>query len=316
MTASKPLVSIITLAYNHSSYIRQCLDGFLMQKTDFPFEVIIHDDSSTDGTADIIKEYERMYPDIIRPVYQRENQYSRRVPIGRTYLYPKAQGEYIAECEGDDYWTDPDKLQKQVDYMRSHPECSMCFTGQGTYFQESGTYVPGTEEGFRVFSVKDFLIMNHVGTLTSLSKASLVKEFQFKIAPRMPYFPMGDYPMWLWLVNKGPVTRLEGETGVYRILGSSASHHKDSFNQLKFAMASFDIRIYFNKLMRTGHPLMTYMKWKDTRKFCWHWTKETKESFLKLYFRCIRHMLKNPPPVPDKETMAIADELLKPQKRN
>ena len=134
MTASKPLVSIITLAYNHS----------------------------------------------------------RRVPIGRTYLYPKAQGEYIAECEGDDYWTDPDKLQKQVDYMRSHPECSMCFTDQGTYFQESGTYVPGTEEGFRVFSVKDFLIMNHVGTLTSLSKASLVKEFQFKIAPRMPYFPMGD----------------------------------------------------------------------------------------------------------------------------
>ena len=314
MTTDKPLVSIITLAYNHSKYIRQCLDGFIMQKTDFPFEVIIHDDASTDGTADIIREYEKKYPGIIKPVYQTENQYSRKIAIGRTYLYPKAEGEYIAECEGDDYWNDPYKLQKQVDYMRSHQECSMCFTSQGTFFQDSRTYVPGTEEGFRIFTFRDFLKRNYVGTLTSLSKASLVKEFQFEIAPRLPYFPMGDYPMWFYLVRKGPVVRLEGETGVYRILSSSASHYRDSFEQLKFAMASFDIRIYFNKLLGVNRPFMTYMKWKDTRKFCWHWTKETKESFLKLYFRCIKYMLKNPPPIPDKETTAIAERLIKSHK--
>ena len=85
-----PSVSIVTLAYNHGKYIRQCLEGFVMQVTDFPFEVIIHDDASTDDTAEIIREYEQKYPDIIKPIYQTENQYSKGVAIGATFLYPNA----------------------------------------------------------------------------------------------------------------------------------------------------------------------------------------------------------------------------------
>jgi glycosyltransferase involved in cell wall biosynthesis len=81
-----PLVSIVTLAFNHGKYLRQCLDGFVMQVTDFPFEVIIHDDASTDDTAQIIREYEQRFPHIFKPVYQSENQYSKGVPIGATYL--------------------------------------------------------------------------------------------------------------------------------------------------------------------------------------------------------------------------------------
>lgn len=123
---NKIMVSIISLAYNHASYIRECLDGFMMQKTNFAFEVLIHDDASTDGTADIIREYEAKYPDIIKPIYQTENQYSKGIPIGCTYLYPRAKGKYIALCEGDDYWTDPFKLQKQVDFLESHPDYVMC----------------------------------------------------------------------------------------------------------------------------------------------------------------------------------------------
>lgn len=119
-------VSIICNAYNHSKYIREALDGFMMQKTSFRFEVLVHDDASTDGTADIIREYEAKYPEVIKPIYQTENQYSKGVKISAQYQYPRVSGEYVAFCEGDDYWTDPMKLQKQVDLLDMHPDVDIC----------------------------------------------------------------------------------------------------------------------------------------------------------------------------------------------
>ncbi len=97
-----------------------------MQKTDFAFEVLVHDDASTDKTADIIREYEQKYPHIIKPIYQTENQYSQGIKIGFSHLYPRAKGKYFAMCEGDDYWTDPFKLQKQYDALEQHPEVDIC----------------------------------------------------------------------------------------------------------------------------------------------------------------------------------------------
>lgn len=119
-------VSVICITYNHEDYIRDALEGFVTQKTNFRFEVLIHDDASTDGTADIIREYEAKYPELICAVYQTENQHSKGVPISRTFLEPLAKGAYIAWCEGDDFWCDPCKLQKQFDYMEAHPECNIC----------------------------------------------------------------------------------------------------------------------------------------------------------------------------------------------
>ena len=116
-----PLVSIVCITYNHEQYIKQCLDGFFMQKTNFEYEVLIHDDASTDKTADIIRSYEKKYPSIIKPIYQLENQYSKGVKLGNL-LYSLASGKYIAVCEGDDYWTDPLKLQKQVEFLEENPE--------------------------------------------------------------------------------------------------------------------------------------------------------------------------------------------------
>lgn len=124
---TKPVISICCLAYNHELYIRQALDGILMQKTEFPFEIIIHDDASTDHTAGIIREYEERYPDIVKPIYQEKNQYSQRIKISKTWIFPRVQGKYIALLECDDFWTDPYKLQKQVSYMEIHPECSGTF---------------------------------------------------------------------------------------------------------------------------------------------------------------------------------------------
>lgn len=119
-------VSILCPAYNHSRYIRDALDSFLSQKTNFDFEIVINDDCSTDSTKSIIEEFVNKYPDIIVPIYQKENQYSKGVGIIKDILIPKARGKYIAICEGDDYWTDDNKLQLQYNYLESHKECSLC----------------------------------------------------------------------------------------------------------------------------------------------------------------------------------------------
>ena len=114
VNGSRPLmVTIQCLTYNHEPYIRQCLEGFVMQKTNFRFEAIVHDDASTDGTATIIREYAEKYPDIIKPIYETENQYSKRDDSLTRIMNTHTHGKYVAMCEGDDYWTDPLKLQKR-----------------------------------------------------------------------------------------------------------------------------------------------------------------------------------------------------------
>jgi glycosyltransferase involved in cell wall biosynthesis len=123
---NKVQVSIVCNTYNQVNYVEDALKGFVFQKTNFPYEILIHDDASTDGTQDIIKKYEKKYPELIKPIYESENQYSKGVKISPQFQYPRAQGKYIAFCEGDDFWIDPLKLQKQYDAMETHPELDMC----------------------------------------------------------------------------------------------------------------------------------------------------------------------------------------------
>ena len=115
MTPTTPLVAIRCITYNQAAYIRQCLDGFVMQRTDFAFVAIVHDDCSTDGTDDIVREYAQRYPHIIKPIFETENQYSKgdgSLSRIMTQACNNTGAKYIAMCEGDDYWTDPLKLQK------------------------------------------------------------------------------------------------------------------------------------------------------------------------------------------------------------
>lgn len=120
-------VSILCTVYNHEAYLRQCLDGFVMQQTRFRYEAIVHDDVSTDGSVAIIREYAEKYPDIIVPIYDTENQYSKHDGSLWRIMMRKAKGRYIAFCEGDDYWTDCCKLQCQFELMEKHPEYTICF---------------------------------------------------------------------------------------------------------------------------------------------------------------------------------------------
>lgn len=119
-------VSVICLAYNHEKYIRRSLNSMLQQETNFKFELIIHDDCSTDTTRQIIQEYHDKYPEQIKVILQDENQYQKGVAIVEKFMLPVASGKYIAFCECDDYWTDAKKLQLQYDYMESHSNCSLC----------------------------------------------------------------------------------------------------------------------------------------------------------------------------------------------
>jgi len=120
-----PTVSVLCHCHNHEAYIRQTLERILEQKTDFPIEIIVHDDASTDRSQEIIRELSDEHGELIRPIFQTQNQYSqgRRPPH---FTFREARGDFIALCEGDDYWIDPKKLQKQVDALRRHPEIDLC----------------------------------------------------------------------------------------------------------------------------------------------------------------------------------------------
>lgn len=125
---NKVVVSVCCLTYNHSKFIKECLDGILMQQCSFEFEILIHDDASTDGTRDIIEGYQKKYPDIIKPYFQKENQWSKGVRgMNFHFNFSRAKGQFIAVCEGDDYWTDPLKLHTQVMFLRDNPAYTMIF---------------------------------------------------------------------------------------------------------------------------------------------------------------------------------------------
>lgn len=132
-----PLVSIVCMCFNHEGYIEDALCSFLIQETDFSFEVLVHDDASTDGSAAIIRQFEARYPSIIRAIYQTENQYSQGCHTG-VLTRKRCRGRYIALCEGDDYWIDSNKLQQQFDVMETRPEASMCFHSAYTEDATSG----------------------------------------------------------------------------------------------------------------------------------------------------------------------------------
>lgn len=187
-----------------------------MQKTSFDFEILIHDDASTDKTADIIREYEKMYPNIIKTIYQTENQYSKGVDVFSLNTN-KAKGKYIAVCEGDDYWTDIYKLQRQVDYMEGHPECSMCFhAAEMTNADKSLTGRQVRPYNKNCISPIEDIIIGGGGFCAT---ASLL--YHRKLVEKLPEFYMkahvGDYPLQMFLASKGYVYYIDKIMSVYRI---------------------------------------------------------------------------------------------------
>ncbi|MBO2535289.1 glycosyltransferase family 2 protein [Rummeliibacillus suwonensis] len=210
------LVSIDCITYNHEQYIADALDSFLMQQTNFKYEILIHDDASTDRTAEIIRAYEKRYPEIIKPIYQLENQYSKGVAV-ENFNSKRAKGKYLAICEGDDYWIDPCKLQKQVDYMEKHPKCSLCVHA-GNIVTASEKKLLAQYRSYKestIVSVSD-VIAGGGGLFLTNSMLCLTAMVQKK-----PKFveasPVGDYPLAIHLALLGTVYYMDDIMSAYRV---------------------------------------------------------------------------------------------------
>ena len=236
------LVSVSCVTYNHSKYIRQCIDGFLMQKTNFAFEILIHDDASNDDTADIIREYEFKYPDKIKPIYQTENQYSKGISPTFKFNFPRAKGKYIALCEGDDYWTDPYKLQKQVDFLEANPEYGMVYTAADKFIQNKNKK-EGVLKGEENVTFDTLLKNNPIPTLTVLLRANAYKGYNELISKKQ--FKMGDYPLWFYISMKYKIHYIDDVTAVYRVMDNSASHSDNFAKKCAFVSSAYDIRLFF-----------------------------------------------------------------------
>lgn len=213
----KPLVSICCITYNHEKYVSEALDSLLMQDTTFPYEIIVHDDASTDRTTEIIRKYERKYPHKIRTIYQTENQYSKGKKVTFECVLPNIKGDYIAFCEGDDYWSDKKKLQKQIDFLIKHKDYSACFHGVKVVNTEripTGAFRGPVFHGTRDYSMKDTIQGGfiHVSSLVMKAKAINNGIPQWALKSRH-----GDYALALIATADGKVHFIDDIMSVYRI---------------------------------------------------------------------------------------------------
>ena len=233
-----PLVSIVCEVYNHAPFLRQCLDGFISQKTSFPFEILIHDDASKDESASIIREYEKEFPGLFRPIYQTKNQYSQGVSIWASIQFPRAKGKYIALCEGDDYWIDPYKLQKQIDILEKDTTLMAVVTNACIVDQYGNTIqitndsiVPDNKEGR--YDLHSFFSKGHhyqTGNVVFRNNHSeeVIQKMNYT---RNKY--LGDWTLWAILHSYGDFFYLDQVTSAYRINPTSLTHTYDRIGRAK-----------------------------------------------------------------------------------
>lgn len=242
------LVSVCTLTYNHEHYVRQCLDGILKQKRTFAMELLIHDDASPDHTAEVIKEYESKYPDLILPIYQTENQCSKGISVSSVFNFSRVRGKYIALCEGDDFWTDENKLQKQVDFLESHPDFSAVVHQCARLNQNTGeiTYRPVKKAEL---SIDDMLRETPAQTATFMFRTSILDGC------RIPDVLSEDKAYLILMALRGRVAFLSDCMSVYRKNDGGVSSHV-RFNDIKM-----DLRL--PAWGRTLNPAFPYYRHKS-----------------------------------------------------
>lgn len=218
-SASAPTVSICCATYNHEAYIEDAICGFLAQETNFPFEIIIRDDASEDGTTSIVKQYEARYPNIVKAVINPENEF--RKGIRPSQIWPKlASGKYLAICEGDDFWTSPHKLQKQVELLERHPEAVLSVALTDFFRQENGvvecvrTTTASSSELIYFEELQGLYFHTSTYVIRAELYASIAKKY---LSGRTPF---GDTALRAILISCGPFAVLPEVVSVYRITGT------------------------------------------------------------------------------------------------
>lgn len=248
-TEYKYMVMIKCFTYQHVNYIEDTLKGFIMQKTDFPFIAVVVDDHSTDGTADIVRRYAEQYPDIIHAICLDENYYSQHKPKFPLFQNIVDSSKYIATCEGDDYWTDPLKLQKQVDILEADESLMACCTNclvvdmQGNILEEKRVQPVVKENKQGRYSLRDFFNQGHqYPTLSVVYRNTHRDEVRQKTTTmRNPY--MGDWTLWIALLCFGDMYYLDEVTCAYRINPTSVTHNQSKQNQRRLGLARENFRL-------------------------------------------------------------------------
>lgn len=228
------LASIICIAYNHERYIKKAIESFLMQRTTFRFEVLINDDASTDNTASIIKDFEKKYPEIIKANYQKVNLYSQGIAPGYI-LFQQAKGKYIAVCEGDDFWTDPNKLENQVLFLEENPDYSLC-AHSAFCAREDGSIINGRV--FRKFSTSKEISLSEMlecgwcfASNSIVYRKELRKEY---IAPFQGSCHSGDVAFTLYLALQGKVYYFDNFWSAYRVESIGSITYQQRHDSEKF----------------------------------------------------------------------------------
>ncbi len=256
-----PVVSIWCITYNHANFIRDALESFLMQETTFPVEIFVHDDASTDGTADIVREYAERFPQLFWIVLQEENQWSKRTGYIRRSLN-KQRGAFVAICEGDDYWTSPLKLQKQVDLLTANPSAS------GSFHPASVVDEKGTELELRpahpvplTLGFDDVVVRNHLLTCSLVYRATsapLGADWSSKL-------PMGDWPLQVELTLRGVLMSVDANMGCYRRHMGGIWTRKSKREELRAISCFYDaVRSEFDGML----PKAFYLRYHDHHKNC------------------------------------------------
>lgn len=210
-------VSVLCTAYNQERYISRCIEGFVNQKTNFKYEVIIHDDCSTDNTLQIIKKYAEKFPNIINVISEEENKYSKNIDIIGDILFPKSAGKYIALCEGDDYWTDPLKLQKQYDAMENNPNVDICAHAvtkmRASNGRKVGAISPSKIE--TIFTISEVIAGGggFVATNSLFYRRELLEN-----QPEFRRYCLLDYALQIQGALRGGMLYLPDNMAVYRVL--------------------------------------------------------------------------------------------------
>jgi len=246
-----PIVSVKTITYNHAPFIRECIEGVLMQKTNFIFEFIIGDDCSTDGTTDIVNEYAKKYPHIIRLVSSKKN-VGAHENDRRTYR--ACNGKYVALCEGDDFWTDPFKLQKQVDFLETHPDYGMVHS---SYSNKIGSVLIRDVWKNKLIPQGDvfpeLVLENFVVTATVCARNDLLHRIQIAKVLKENKWSMGDYPLWMELAARKKVGYIPEDMATYRVHPNSVSHNLDWEGEYVFFKNRFDIKKYYANKYNAGY---------------------------------------------------------------
>lgn len=231
--SEQPLVTIRCITYNHVAFLSDALDGFLSQITPFRFEIIVHDDASTDGTSDIVRTYAEKFPHIIVPIIQEENQFSKRNGGMKKAINPKIRGKYVALCEGDDYWTDPYKLKKQIEYMESHPQCSMTF--HAVNYEQDGTIIKNDRITSEETDISAEDVISGGGKFVATPSICCKSEDFLNYPEFRCIADIGDYPLQVLLAATGNVHYFPEIMGTYRVMssGSWSEKQKNVHNHIR-----------------------------------------------------------------------------------